>query len=118
LPIYVSPNNFYTEMLAISLTAANTLSITNFLYSGTDTNGTLLSQFGGNATGATYLTNSFDSLAFGYRSTGAGSANTFDVSAINVFDNIQGVPEPGTLALLGGGAATVGLLWRRRQTRG
>lgn len=60
----------YTDVLSITLTAANVLSITNSLYSGTDTTGLLLSQFGGVASGATYLTNTFDALAVGWRETG------------------------------------------------
>jgi len=76
--------NPYTELLTITLTAADTLAITNALYDGTDTNGTLVSQFGGVASGSTFLTNSFDSFAIGWRATASTSATTIDINQIAV----------------------------------
>src|SRR6185503_12348901 len=66
----------YTVVLQITLTAANTLAITNTLYSGPNTNGTVLSQFGGVASGATYLTSTFDGLAIGWRAQAATTGGT------------------------------------------
>ncbi len=74
----------YTDLLTVTLTAPNTLTITNRLYAGTSTNGTLLSQFGGLASGTTYLTNAFDALAIGWRATSTTSATTIDVNQITV----------------------------------
>ena len=76
--------NPYTEVLTIKLTAANTLAITNAMYSGVNTNGTLLSQFGGVASGGTFLTNSFDAFAIGWRATASTFATTIDVNQITV----------------------------------
>jgi polygalacturonase len=76
--------NPYTEVLTITLTAADTLAITNTLYDGTDTNSALLSQLGGVASGSTFLANSFDSLAIGWRTTASTSATTIDINQIAV----------------------------------
>jgi hypothetical protein len=73
----------YTEVLTFTLTGANQIAITNSLYAGTDTNGPLLSQFGGVASGSTFLTNSFDALAIGWRETG-NQATTMDINKITV----------------------------------
>jgi hypothetical protein len=70
--------------LKLVLVATNSLAITNCLYSGTDTNGALLSQFGGIASGATFLTNSFDALAIGWRATANTSATAIDINKIAV----------------------------------
>jgi polygalacturonase/fibronectin type 3 domain-containing protein len=74
----------YTEVLTVTLTAANTLAITNTLYGGTSASGTPLSQFGGIASGSTYLTNSFDALSIGWRATANTSATTIDINQIAV----------------------------------
>ena len=79
----LTAGNPYTEVLTFKLTAANTIAITNSFYAGTDTNGTLLSRFGGVASGATYLTNSFDALAVGWRETG-NQVTTMDLNKITV----------------------------------
>ena len=81
--VTLTAGNPYTEVLTITLSATNELAITNSLYSGTSTNAPLLSQFGGIASGSTYLTNSFDALAVGWRET-AGQATTMDISQISV----------------------------------
>ncbi len=74
----------YTEVLTLTLVGDNTLAITNLLYAGTDTNGVLLSQFGGVASGATYLTNRFDALAVGWRATANTSATAIDINRISI----------------------------------
>ena len=74
----------YTEALNVTLSAANTLTITNTLYQGSETNGTVVTRFGGHASGSTYLTNSFDGLAVGWRATASTSASTFDINQIKV----------------------------------
>ena len=76
--------NPYTETLTLSLTATNTLAITNVLYAGLNTNGTVVAQFGAMASGGTYLTNSFDALAIGWRATANTSATEMDVNQIAV----------------------------------
>jgi hypothetical protein len=68
----------------VTLVGSKALAITNSFYSGTDTNGVLLSQFGGIASGATYLTNAFDALAVGWRATTNTSATAIDINRIAV----------------------------------
>jgi len=75
--------NPYTDVLTVTLATNNTLAITNYLYSGADTNSPLLSQFGSVASGATYLTNTFDALAVGWRETGS-QATAIDINNITV----------------------------------
>ena len=75
--------NPYTEMLTITLGAASTLAITNYVYAGVSTNGALLAQFGGVASGSTFLTNSFDALAIGWRAI-ASTATAIDINKIAV----------------------------------
>jgi hypothetical protein len=71
----------YTEVLTITKNAANSLAITNILYSGPAPSGVSLVTFGGIATNATLLTEGFDALSFGYR---AAAATTMDISKITV----------------------------------
>ncbi len=82
--VTLNAGSIYTETLTITLVASNTLAITNTLYSGSDTNGAVLSQFGGVASGSTFLTNSFDALAIGWRATANTSPTTIDISQIAV----------------------------------
>ena len=72
----------YTEVLTIKLSATNTLAITNSFYGGVNTNGTLLSQFGCVASGSTFLTNSFDALALGWRAMANTTATEIDLNKI------------------------------------
>ena len=81
--LVLTAGNPYTEVLTFKLTAANVIAITNSFYAGTDTNGTLLSRFGGVASGSTFLTNSFDALAVGWRETG-NQVTTMDINKITI----------------------------------
>lgn len=90
----------YTELLSLTLVATNTLAITNTLYSGTGTNGTQLSQFGAIASGASYLTNSFDALAMGWRVTSSSSATAIDINQIMVADNLAANPATSSISYL------------------
>ncbi len=83
----------YTEVLSVKLTATNTLAITNSFYAGTDTNGILLSRFGGVASGSTFLTDSFDAFAIGWRATTNTSATTMDLNKISVNAAIATAPQ-------------------------
>jgi polygalacturonase len=76
--------NPYTEMLTITLTDNNSLAITNSFYAGTSTNGTLLSQFGGVASGSMLLTTSFDALAIGWREEANTTSSAIDINQITV----------------------------------
>ena len=76
---------------------ASNLAITNTLYSGAGTGGTVITNFGGVATGATLLTAGFDGLAIGYRATAGGPSNTLDVSSIEVSGSVTTISAPPTI---------------------
>ena len=80
----LAAGNQYTEVLTVTLASANSLAITNSLYTGTSTNGAPLSQFGGVASGATLLATNFDSLAIGWRAEANTTASAIDINQINV----------------------------------
>ncbi len=82
--VTLATGNPYTEVLTIMLAATNTLAITNTLYTGTSTNGAVLSQFGGIAAGTTFVTNSFDALAIGWRAMANTYATTIDINRLSV----------------------------------
>jgi PEP-CTERM motif len=98
----------YTLDYQIMLSAANTLTISNAIYSGGSVAGIPLYSEIGIASGATYLTNSFDGLAFGWRYNSTSAANSVDVSSITVNDLLQPAPEPSTIALSGLGVLSLG----------
>ena len=97
--LVLTAGSTYTEVLNITLNAANSLAITNLLYSGPNTNGTLMGQFGGVATNTTYLTGGFDSLAFGYFARASASVNTVDISSILVSGSVTAISGPPTITL-------------------
>jgi polygalacturonase len=90
--VVLSANSLYTDVLTITLTATNTLAITNSLYSGTNAGGALLSQFGAVASGSAYLTNSFDALAIGWRAAIATAPTAIDINNISVSTGITASP--------------------------
>jgi hypothetical protein len=100
--IGLTSNATYTVSYSIVLTAAGTLTTTNKLYSGTGTGGTLIFSQTNSATGASFLTNSFDGLCIAVRNAGTnglwgGFNPTMDISKISV---------AATLSMPTGGAAT------------
>ena len=74
-----------TKTLRYTLSAANSLLIESRLYSGSDTNGPLLVSQSVTASGANFLTNSFDALCVGWRfaSTNFGGS-VMDIESITV----------------------------------
>jgi hypothetical protein len=110
----LTAGNQYTIDFQVLLSAASTLTITESLYSGNGTGGTLLATWNGAASGATYLTSSFDSLAFGWRRTGTATGiSSLDVNSITVTSQI--VPEPSSVMLFCGGIGLVALIRRFRR---
>ncbi len=87
----------YTEVLNITLNGTSSLAITNFLYSGPDTNGTLLTQFGGVATNATYLTGGFDAFAVGWNQKTSGPSNCVDISSVVISSQSTVITTPPTI---------------------
>jgi len=85
LPVTLTPGSTYTVVFSIQLNAASSLAITNTLYAGPNTNGTMLYQFGGIATNATYLTSTFDAIAIGWRAQAATTGGTvINISSLKV----------------------------------
>jgi len=87
--------NTYTVVLRIDLIAPNTLAITNTYYDGPTTGGAVVSQFGAEASGANYLTSTFDALGIGWRARSTSSGNTLvDISSITVDGSVTVVTTP------------------------
>ncbi|MGC3956842.1 MAG: hypothetical protein QM813_02410 [Verrucomicrobiota bacterium] len=85
----------FTKTLRYTLIAASTLQIDSKLYSGANTNGTLLVSQTATASGANFLTNSFDAFAVGWRITAGGVASLIDIQSINVTTSVStGNPAP------------------------
>jgi len=112
MPI-LNNGSLYTEDFRITLLSGNQLSVSNELFNGTGTGGTLVYALGG-YTNATDM--AFDGLAFSFANKGSSGVMTQDVSLVEVTDFIQ-VPEPSTWLLLASGLAViVGLVSRRRRS--
>ncbi len=83
-----------TQTLRYTLTAANTLQIESKLYSGADTNGALLVSQSATASGANFLTNSFDALCVGWRATANTAATLMDIQTLSVTTSLPvGAPS-------------------------
>lgn len=83
----------YTETFTITRAASGDLNITNALYSGPDTSGTVLAYFGRVATGGQLLATGFDGLAVGWRESG-GLATAIDISSIVVTSSRENPHNP------------------------
>lgn len=105
-----------TFEIRMTLTAPGTMSVSNTLYAGAGTGGTVLYSLNGTTNG---VIGSIDSLAFGWRfSATAPNVKTnamADVQEITVTDLIT-VPEPSTIALIGAAIAVIPFLRRRRSS--
>jgi hypothetical protein len=90
-------NVAYTIDLRITFSGSAVLTVSNALYQGTSTAGTMVwSEISTNASGANFLTTAFDGLGFGLRASGSTPSTVtpeMDVSAIL----ITGVSSPPTL---------------------
>jgi hypothetical protein len=103
----------YTEDFRITLTGTGQLSVTNTLYAGTGTGGSLLYTFGGISNNVPSTT--FDSLAFGFSVKSSSFTTTQDVSLVEISTDV--VPEPSTWMLLASGIAMmVGFVARPRRS--
>ena len=89
----------YTEVLTISLVDATDIAITNTFYAGTDTNAAPLSQFGGVASGSTFLTTGFDSFAIGWRAQANTFATAIDIQSVQVIGSVTAITSPPTITL-------------------
>jgi len=92
----------YTLDLRLTLSAPGVMSISNFIYSGAGTGGTLLfSQGSTNISGANFLTSVFDGLAVGLASkaTSPGFDPVMDISSITVSGISSPITAPPTITL-------------------
>ena len=111
--LMLNAGSMYTEVFQITLVGANTLTITNTLYSGPSVYGTLISQFGSEAFGTNFLVNSFDGFAIGWREE-SNQPTVIDISSIQISDQISNIPssapriisQPIPLAVTNGGSCT------------
>jgi len=100
----------YTETLMYKLNADGTVLITNVLYLGSDTNGTVIFyQYG---TTNNVITSGWDAFAFGdFQNKTTSAIPIEDVKTITILSNI---PEPSTLLLAVGGLGLMIAVLRRR----
>lgn len=91
--VVLSPGT-YTEVLAITRNGANSVAITNSLYTGPSATGSPMVGFGAIATNANYLTSAFDAFSYGYR---LGAAMTNDISFIQVDGSVTVISLPPTI---------------------
>ncbi len=96
--------NQYTLDLKIYYVSATSLLITNTLYVGNGTGGSVFTsgattwQYGGSVTGGNFLTNSFDGLCIGFRPT--SSPTTAETMQINKVTVITYIPTAPTITVL------------------
>ena len=123
----------YTDLITIRWYGTNSLTVTNYIYSGFDTNGTQLTQYGGIATNANLVTAGFDALGVGfYEKTTTTVSNIMDITSIQVIAKgtmvtgppvISSQPVPVNVATNGAAAffvtasgPSLSYQWRRNNT--
>lgn len=90
----------YTMQLVFTLTAANVMTVSNYLYSGPDTNGTLLIANGStNISGSTFLTSAFDGFSVGALNKTSGYDPQMDISSISISGHTTVISGPPTITL-------------------
>ena len=84
----------------MTLNGANSLAITNALYVGAGTGGTMLASQGKIATNTTFLTSGFDGMAVGWRNASSpAQVTTMDVGSILVTAQSSAVVSPPTITI-------------------
>ena len=82
----------------ITLNAPNSLTISNVLYAGADTSGTVIFSQMKTATNATFLTSGFNGMAIGWRNaSSAAQASTMDLISVQVTGQSTPVSTPPTI---------------------
>jgi fibronectin-binding autotransporter adhesin len=104
----------YTAQLRITLSAAGTLTVSNAMFAGTDTTGTIVWTNKATYTGANFLTTNFDGLAVGDREgASAGPGVTNDFTSIKVIASLAAQAGPYFFLTTSGdpcsGGITIGL---------
>ena len=87
-----------TYTMYFSITRSNvydsTLILTNILYNGAGTGGTMVWMKTNTASGATALTFAFDGMAIGWRNAPNLQASTMDISSIQITGQSSPIPPP------------------------
>jgi hypothetical protein len=112
--------NQYTVDYNLTLAAGPQITVSQSIYSGVGTGGSLLGTLSSTTTASTLLSGiySFDGLGIGLRNSGTSYDPEMDITQLTVSEgNNAVVPEPGTLALLGSGMVLLQMARRRLQTR-
>jgi autotransporter-associated beta strand protein len=108
----LTPGQQYTVQLRVTLSAVGQLTISNALYTGTDTTGAQFTNTSWLVTGANVLTTNFDSLAIGYRA-GDSISWTNDINSIKVVAGLAAQAGPYYFVTSSGnpcaGGLTIGL---------
>jgi autotransporter-associated beta strand protein len=103
----------YTFELVIYLNTPSSLAITNTLYNGAGTGGSVIFTQTKTATNATFVTGGFNGMAVGWRNASATQPNAMDISSIQITGQstvvttpptITSQPVPVTVATNGSGA--------------
>jgi autotransporter-associated beta strand protein len=90
----------YTLFLRLTLSGANNLTISNSLFVGAGTGGTIVfTQQTNNITNATFLTASFDGLCVGTRSSGTSLNPTMDIASIVITGQSTPVTTPPVIVV-------------------
>jgi hypothetical protein len=105
----------YTLDLKLTYDGVGSLTLADNLYSGVGTGGANILSQTTTATGSTLVTTTFDGLAIGLRNSGTSLNPEIDINQLNIVAGIASIPEPGTFALAGLGAAAL-LIFRRRRS--
>jgi autotransporter-associated beta strand protein len=89
------PLQTYTMQFIITYASASSLAVSNALYVGSGTGGTLIFGMSQVATNATFLTAGFDGFAVGWRnSTAASQTSIMDITSIQVHGHSTPVTSP------------------------
>jgi fibronectin-binding autotransporter adhesin len=86
--------------LIFSLTAPNVLTVSNYLFSGADTNSApIFSQGSTNISGTNFLTSAFDGLGIGILNKVGGNDPVMDISSITITGTNSVISSPPTITL-------------------
>ena len=105
----LTPGQPYTIQLRVTLSAAGQLTVSNGLYTGTDTTGPQYTNTTWVVTGANVLTTNFDSLAIGYRA-GDSISWTNDINSIKVVAGLAAQAGPYYFVTSSGNPCAGGLV--------
>jgi len=99
-PVPINNSSVYTLEMRLTLTSDTSLSISNFIYSGVGTGGTIIfANTNGVITNATFLTTAFDGFAIGLASKTTNLDPMMDISSITISGISTPITTPPTITL-------------------